>query len=236
MFNQPVNALISIKTLAFQQTPITLTTNFKGLLLDDRLKPLRVGPEQITFSSPRQQILLTLREPLYLHSHALPESVRANLCSINNVAREITLANFRFSGTPWRDRLEQRVQPEQPLVAMVTIERRIYQASLIDLSLHGAGVMINGVNGEVPDPALKSPVDINFKLDSQTRLSMRSMVAYVRRGGSYLLNLGLRLIPTPNQEALLESYITKRKIEIMTELQQQVRERFETSRVEGRLR
>ncbi len=236
MFIQPVNALIPIKTLAFQQTPITLTTCYKGLLFDDKLKPLRVGSEQITFSSPRQQILLTLKDPLYLHSRALPESVRANLCSINNVAREITLANFRFSGAPWRDRYEQRVQPDQPLPAMVTIDRRIYQSSLVDLSLHGAGVIVNGAGSEVPEPALKSSVDINFQFDSQTRLSMRSLVVYVRRGATYMLNLGLILIPTPNQETMIESYITRRKIEIMTDLQQQARERFEMGRFEGRLR
>jgi hypothetical protein len=85
-------------------------------------------------------------------------------------------------------------------------------------------------------PALKSSIDINFQLDSQTRLSMRSTVAYVRKGGACLVNLGLRLFPTPNQEILLESFITRRKIEIMNELQQQARERMDSGRVVGRLR
>jgi hypothetical protein len=85
-------------------------------------------------------------------------------------------------------------------------------------------------------PALKSSIDINFQLDSQTRLSMRSTVAYVRKGGACLVNLGLRLFPTPNQEILLESFITRRKIEIMNELQQQARERMDSGRVVSRLR
>jgi hypothetical protein len=236
MLNQPVNALISIKTLAFQQIPLTLTTGYRGLLFDERIKPLKISADQIVFSAPRQHILITLGDPLYLHSHALPESVRASLLCLNTAAGEMTLTNFRFSGIPWRDRCEQRVQPVKPLNAMLTIDRRIYQASLVDLSLHGAGVTINGENEQAPMPALKSSIDINFQLDSQTRLSMRSTVAYVRKGGACLVNLGLRLFPTPNQEILLESFITRRKIEIMNELQQQARERMDSGRVVSRLR
>lgn len=236
MFNQPVNALMSIKMLAFQQTPLTLTTSFKGVLFDEKIKPLKVSADQIIFSTPRQHILLTMRDPLYLHSNALPESVRASLVNLNTSACEMALTNFRFSGNPWRDRYEQRIQPVAPLTAMLTIDKRIYQAKLIDLSLHGAGVMINGGAEPLPAPALKSSIDINFQLDRQTRLSMPGAVAYVRKGGTFLLNLGLRLFPTSSQETLLESYITRRKIEIMSELHQQARERIDAGRVENRLR
>ncbi len=236
MFNQPVNALMSIKMLAFQQTPLTLTTSYKGVLFDEKIKPLKVGADQITFSAPRQHILITMRDPLYLHSNALPESVRASLLSINTNACEMALTNFRFSGCPWRDRHEQRIQPAVPLAAMLTIDKRIYQAKLTDLSLHGGGVMINGGTEPLPSPAIKSSIDINFQLDSQIRLSMPAAVVYVRKGGAFLLNLGLRLFPTSSQETLLETYITKRKIEIMSELHQQARERIDAIRAESRLR
>lgn len=236
MFNQPVNALMSIKLLAFQQTPLTLTTSYKGVLFDEKIKPLKVGADQIIFSAPRQHILITMRDPLYLHSNALPESVRSTLASLNPSACEMTLTNFRFSGSPWRDRYEQRVQPAKPLTAMLTIQKRIYQAKLIDLSLHGCGVTINGGAEPLPSPALKSQIDINFQLDSQTRLSMPASVVYLHRGGTFSLNLGLRLFPASGQETLLESYITKRKIEIMSELHQQARERIDAGRVDSRLR
>ncbi len=235
MITQPINATNSIKTLAFQQTPITLTASYKGLLFDERINPLKVGLDQITFSLPRQHVVLILCDPLILHSRALPESVRANMSSIDLSVGEMALTNFRFSGVPWRDRYEQRVQPVLPLNAMLTIDNRIINASLIDLSLHGAGVLIEGEQGQMPDPQIKSSIDINFQLDRLTRLSMRCGVSHVRRGGSNLLSLGLRLFPTSYQESLLEPYITKRKLEIMYELQELVREKMQTIRLAGRI-
>jgi len=235
MFTQPVYALSSIKTLAFQQTPITLTAGYKGLLFDERINPLKVGPDQITFSLPRPHVRLILCEPLHLHSRALPESVHANIASINLDASEMTLNNFRFSGLPWRDRYEQRVQPASPLTGMLTFDHRIVRASLLDLSVHGVGVMIEREPDSMPDPKVKSSVDVNIQLDSQTRLSMPGETAYIRKGGTLLLNLGLRLSPTTYQESILESFVARRKVQIMCELQQLVREKNQSTRNGGQI-
>jgi hypothetical protein len=235
MFSQSASALHSLKSLAFQRIPITLASTYKGLLFDEKIEPLKVGPEQVIFSAPRQHVCMTLRDPIYLHSRALPESIRASLQALDTSACEIVLVNFRFSGNPWRDRFEQRVQPLLSIPAMITIDQRIVQASLTDLSLHGAGVSINFVNGQKIDPVVKSSIDINFQLDSQTRLSMRSTVAFTKKVGSSVLNLGLRLFPTPNQEICIGEFIARRKVEIMGELQQELRDRMESARIVNKL-
>lgn len=235
MFTQPANAMHSIKTLAFQRIPISLACTYKGMLFDEKIAPLKVGPEQVTFSAPRQQVWATLCDPMHLHSRALAESVLASLQNLNPAASEMTLTNFRFTGNIWRDRYEQRVKPILPILAMITINQRIFQADLMDLSLHGAGLVVPLSETQATVPPLKTPVDINFQLDSMTRLAMRGSVAYARRVGTSMLNLGLRLFPVSNQEAALSTYITSRKIEIMGDLQQENRGRLESAQAQNHL-
>jgi hypothetical protein len=236
MFTQPANAMHSIKTIAFQRIPISLACTYKGLLFDEKVTPLRVTPEQVVFSAPRQQMCGTLRDTAHLHSRALPESVLANVQSINYATNEMTLSNFRFTGKIWRDRYEQRVQPILPIPAMITINNHILEASLTDLSVHGAGLIVSLHDTLTNEPPAKAQVDINFQLDSVTRLAMRGSVAYARRIGASLLNLGLRLFPVPNQESTLNTYITNRKIEIMGDLSQENRGRTESSQASNHLR
>lgn len=236
MFTQPANAMHSIKTIAFQRIPISLACTYKGLLFDEKVTPLRVGADQVVFSAPRQQVCMTLRDTVHLHSRALPESIIANVQSMNLAVNEMILANFRFTGNIWRDRYEQRVQPILPIPAMITINNRILEASLTDLSVHGAGLIVSLAGTQSAEPALKTQVDINFQLDSFTRLAMRGSVAFARRIGASLLNLGLRLFPVPNQESSLNAFITNRKIEIMGDLSQEHRGRIESSQPQNHLR
>ncbi len=220
MFTHPTYALQAVKSLAFQCIPIAVTGTYKGLFFEEKVAPLKVGPDFVVFRAPKSPMHRALRDKVILHSHVLPQSVRTDLQSIDAIRSEITLTNFSFTGAYWRDRREQRIEPPTPLQASITFGKKPYRANLNNLSLHGAGLMAYFGDDECRDLMLKKPVEVSFHLGSQSDIHISGSVASIRQMNYTLVKLGIRLEPTSNQETWLKNYIAKRKIEIMNELDQ----------------
>ncbi len=223
----PTDALQAVKSLAFQQLPLNLVSNYKGLHFVEKIEPLKVGVDTIIFRAPRLQVCTTLRDPIYLHSRVLPETVRARPQMINCTTMELRLTDFTFNGNLWFDRLEQRVQPERPVATLLAMHRSVYSATLRDISLHGAGLML--YLGDYPDLDIlvNTQVDLRFDLTPQTRLSLHGRVICRRRIGAAMLYLGVHIYPSNEQSIWLENYIFRRKMDILGELDQQVHQRME---------
>lgn len=223
MFEHLRDALPSIKALALQRIPISLTSSYKGLLFDEKVIPLRFGSNHVAFRAPSREVCCTLHDPVILHSRVLPETVRATTEAIDIGMGEVRLTNFEFTGTAWRDRSEQRIQPAKPILSTVKIEKNTYHANIANLSLHGAGLLVFLMEESVPVRLIGLPCDLHFLLDEQTPLSLQSRVITARMMGTSTLSLGLRLFPTATQEIWLENMIAHRKVEIMSELKHQVK-------------
>lgn len=218
MLTQPENALQAVKSLAFQRIPVAITATYKGLFFEERVAPLKVGPDYIVFRAPKSEICRTLRDKVILHSQVLPQSVRTSLQSLNPETCELTLSNFVYTGAYWRDRHEQRVEPEAPIKAEVTINKNHYRANLNNLSLHGAGLLV--YFGDEPRGvlSLKMPLEISFQLGLQNDFHIPGTIASLRQMEYSLVQLGVQLRPSLSQITWLENYVARRKIEILEEL------------------
>ena len=218
MFTHPTYALQAVKSLAFQCIPIAVTGTYKGMFFEEKVAPLKVGPDFVVFRAPKSPMHQILHDKVILHSHVLPQSVRTDLQSIDALHSEITLTNFSFTGVYWRDRREQRIEPPIPLQAVITIGRQAYRANLNNLSLHGAGLLVYFGDDECRDLMLKKPVEVSFHLGPQPEIRVAGSIASISQMDYTLAQLGIRMEPTSNQEIWLENYIAKRKIEILNEL------------------
>lgn len=223
------DATQAVKSLAFQSIPIAVTSTYKGMLLEEKVAPLKINPDSVSFRSPKAQICATMRTPVILHSKLLPESVRAQIQYINPRSGEICLSNFSFTGCYWQDRGEQRVEPVEPVYATLTVYNQRYRSNLANLSLHGAGLMIFLGDTTGSNLSLKSKVDLNFKLSEHNEFTVAGEIASIKFLGYSLAQAGLILYPTPNQELWLEKYITTRKMEILDELDHQVVQAYTTA-------
>ncbi|MEN4012963.1 MAG: PilZ domain-containing protein [Chloroflexota bacterium] len=231
MYPYPHDALQAVKSLAFQRLPLNLVGNFKGLHFIEKIEPLKIGVDTVVFRAPRLQVCATLRNPVYLYSRVLPETVRASPQMINCTAMELRLTDFTFNGNLWFDRLEQRVQPERPIPTLLTVHKSVYSATLKDISHHGAGLML--YVGDQPELELlvNTPLDLRLELSPQTRLSLHGRVVCRKRVGTAILYLGVRIYPTQDQARWLENYIARRKANILRELDQQAYQRMEPQQV-----
>lgn len=222
MLTPYTDAAQAIKSLAFQSIPVALTSTYKGIFLEEKVAPLKINPDGVIFRAPKMQICATMHPSVMLHSKLLPESVRAQVQYIDPKCGEISLSNFSFSGCYWRDRCEQRVEPADPVYANLIVQNRRYRSNLVNLSLHGAGLMIFLGDNTAANLTPKTKVDVNFKLSEHNEFNIAAAIVSIKFLGYSLAQAGLSLSPTPNQEIWLEKYITNRKIEILNELNSQV--------------
>lgn len=225
MLNHPRDAMQDVKSLAFQRIPVAVTSTYKGMFFEDKVAPLEVGPDYIVFKAPKPQICLNLRYQVWLHSHVLPESVRATLQTVHTASREITLTNFAYTGDYWRDRQEQRIEPANPVHAKVNVAKQSFPANLTNLSLHGAGLLVYLGDNTGRNLVPKSPIEVCFTLTEQNKFHILGTVASCRQMGYSVIQVGVHLQPTLNQAAGLDNYITKRKIEILQEIDEKVANR-----------
>lgn len=222
MLIEYTDAMQAIKSLAFQSIPVAVTSTYKGIFLEEKVAPIKVNPDSVTFRAPKKQICATMRTPVIIHSKVLPESVSAQVLYINPKAGEVCLSNFSFTGYYWQDRYEQRIEPDAPVYATLSVQQKHYRANLVNLSIHGAGLMIYLGDSTASELTPKTRVDVNFKLSMQNEFNISGVIASIKFLGYSLAQAGLRLNPTTNQEIWLENYISKRKIEILNELDHQV--------------
>src|SRR5574340_1572067 len=180
MLTPYTDASQAIKSLAFQSIPVALTSVYKGVLLEEKVAPLKINPDSITFRAPKMQICATMRTPVILHSKLLPESVRAQIQYINPRSGEICLSNFSFTGFYWQDRGEQRVEPADPVYATLTVYTQRYRSNLTNLSLHGAGLMIFLGDNLGSNLIAKSKVDLNFKLSEHNEFTVAGSIASIK--------------------------------------------------------
>lgn len=218
MFTHPTYALQAVKSLAFQRIPIAVTSTYKGLFFEEKVAPIKVGPDYVIFRAPKSPMHRTLHDKVILHSHVLPQSVRTDLQSFDAGRSEITLTNFCFTGAYWRDRREQRIEPPVPLQASIIFEKKPYRANLNNLSLHGAGLMVYFGDDECRDLVVNKPVEVSFHLGSQSDIHISGSVASICQMNYTLVQLGIRLEATSIQGIWLEKYIARRKFEILREL------------------
>jgi hypothetical protein len=151
--------------------------------------------------------------------------VRATLQTVHSASGEITLTNFTYTGDYWHDRQEQRIEPAPPVRATVNLAKQSFPANLTNLSLHGAGLLV--YLGENTDRNLipRSPIEVCFTLSEHIDFHIQGTIASCRQMGYSVIQMGVRLQPTLNQVAWLENYITKRKIEILKEMDEKAAHR-----------
>ncbi len=56
MLTPYTDASQAVKSLAFQSIPVALTSVYKGVLLEEKVAPLKINPDSITYRAPKTQI------------------------------------------------------------------------------------------------------------------------------------------------------------------------------------
>jgi hypothetical protein len=226
------SAVNVLGNLARKKAHLTMSHPFRGMLLTQELLLLSIQADQALVQAGRNWLAANPGELVYLHSSACKEVLAARVLGINIQLGEMALGEFEDTGRPWIERMHERVQPRLPLRVLLQIGDRNLAASLENISLSGAGLLAYKLLERGIELQAGQPIKLDFELPVvHTRLSLPARLVNIQHHGERVSCLGLKTFPNVDQVRLLERYITRRKVEILDELDQSFNEAFEPQSV-----
>jgi hypothetical protein len=134
---------------------------------------------------------------------------------VNNKA---FLTHFTYQGTRLGERMIVRVEPSEPIPVRIENEDQVTTVELVDLSLNGMGVRVEGASYSAflkPGTA----VQVGMRLPKEEIRLAGNILTAIRSGNSY--RLSVRFLPGSPQRVTIFRYLIDRRAEIATELGQE---------------
>jgi hypothetical protein len=226
------SAVSVLGNLARKKAPLAMSHPFHGMLLTQELLLLSIQPDQALVQAGRNWLAANPGERVYLHSSACKEVLTARVLGVNIQLGEMALGEFEDTGRPWIERMHERVQPRLPLRVFLQIGDQGLAASLENLSISGAGVLAYKLIERGIELHAGQPIKLDFELPMiGARLSLPARLVNVQNHGERFSSLGLNTFPNVDQVRALERYITRRKVEILDELDRSFNDVFEPQSV-----
>jgi hypothetical protein len=216
------DALVSIQAIVEQDQPITMINSFKGISIDQPVQTISVGQDYAVFQISHQIMSLSIGQRVFLRHPTFPNPIMARLIDRDLAFSRIILMDFTYNEIPWRERRYERVHPEKPTRVNIHTKSETFSACVADVCVNGMGVWAyklpeKGINIK-PDSA----ISVDYVVpDNKFRIHLKGSVVYIQPVRvSGLMNLGIKTYPGARQAAILDQYISQRKVEIRNELDQ----------------
>jgi PilZ domain len=211
---------VEIAQLIVTTNPIIITSNYKGIILTQRVRVLSFVPERMIIQAPDLELCLTFQDRIHLYSSAFKVIISARVLTIDMVMGKLELSDLSFTAWHWNERQCDRVQPRNPIYVNVVHNRALIRATLDNLSVGGMSLMIYKYKDKVVPFDQDSVVRLTMQLPGDdTRLYLKGKVIHERQTGKLGI-IGMQLMGSQVQEKRINRYVVARKAEIMAELKQ----------------
>jgi hypothetical protein len=222
------NTVSLLQDLARQNAPLRMSRTFRGMMFTQDLSLVSMGSDRALFKGARSRLAAGLGDRIYLHSPGLSEVISARVLELDVQLGRFLLGEFVQTGRPWGERSQDRVQPRRPIRVMLRCEDRAMPASLENLSLIGVGLLAYKTAERGLELRVSSAVTVDFELPvMRGRISLPGRLVNVIHPGARLACLGVHTYPDMDQARVLERYVTRRKAEIVDELDSAMNAAFE---------
>jgi hypothetical protein len=226
------NAVSILGALARKKAPLAMSHPFRGMILTQDLSLVSLQADQALVQAGRNWLAANPGELIYLHSPECREVFAARVLGINIQLGEMALGEFENTGRPWIERAHERVQPRLPIRVIIQMGDRTVTASMQNLSLSGIGLLAYKLNDRGIEVQTGQAIKLDFELPQvSARLSLPGRVLNVKHHGDRVSCLGVNTFPNVDQARVLERYVTRRKVEILDELDQSFNDAFEPQNV-----
>ncbi len=134
-----------LRQIARNQSDIKLLNIYKGLPISYDAQISSVGNSEIQVHSNRAQLAcLYYQQETYLQGEELPFVLRSQVISLHLGKEDATLANLEVASNSVGNRSRIRVEPEEPLIALIQFSGASMSvtAPIADISAEGAGVYL----------------------------------------------------------------------------------------------
>ena len=149
-------------------------------------------------------------------SEGLLEPIEAHMQRFDRAARAIWVDHFVYAGSKLSNRKELRVEPEGVVEVLLEADGEEQVATLVDLSMRGAGVR---VTEELPASVIPGKIlDLRLRLP-EGELGLAGKIRNLIKS-DHATRLSIEFTGTLPNKAPIVRFIMRRRAEIMAEMQQ----------------
>lgn len=221
----PANApRININNLTDPKIHLTVAGFYRGIPIQQDGQVIKFEQDELYVSVKDERMYACTGGQVYLFAGTQPEPIHAALETAVSSGRLLVLKQVEACWRAWQDRQEERVQPKNPLHVLLRCRRRSFRAVLDNLSVGGAGLLVE----RACEPLLsEAGTRVVLTFPPACGLALKSLLAqtaYCEPVTGSLVRVGLTLLPTHREAAALQAYFRQRKSEILEELEKACQE------------
>ena len=208
---------------------VRFNNTFHGMPVSYTGRVLSFKDGQVILNVPRIQIIcIRQTRTTYLRSNLLPFTLRAHAIMWNLRDEEITLEKFERSSDTIGSRSLVRVEPRQPIRAVVVPnkDKVTYSVSISEMSLKGLTGILTSKAYREKDLGKGERLFLVFPLPMSNRtstsepdmVSCKGLIRNVYSEPYSNYRLGIQIFPTMINEQLMTRFIAQRQSELLKDL------------------
>ncbi len=204
------------------QKPLKLINSYRGLPIAYDARVITISQGYVACKVHEYQaVCMALEGKTYIQCDLLPEILQARPVAVDVLKKEAILTEFVGVGQSVGKRAAVRVQPKEPAdVEIYDGEHRI-PGKLADISSTGVGVFTFAtyIYGDLSFTKNSDVfVDVRLPGSDQILRFEGKINSVVHQKGTFLHRLGVKILPNPTAEPVLQQYVGRRQDEVMQEL------------------
>jgi len=200
---------------------VKLFNEYKGVPISFEATIMGVSEDSVLLQINKYQTVCIFQSrQTFIRHEVLPQVVKGAVNTLDAIKDLAVVTELAYCGTMIGDRAQVRVVPEEPVIAMI-LNKIQAPGILTDLSLHGAGIVLDQASYSARSFGAGQQIQLDFILpgSERTRISMNSMVkSAVLNERNKKVRIGLQTFPDTNMELTLSRYIAKRQAVILREI------------------
>lgn len=198
---------------------LELMNTYRGVPVICRAKVVSIRDDLVEIEShdPGLVCLVKQKQTKVLGSDYF-EPAGGRTDSVDLVNGKAILTHFTYQSTRLGERMIVRVEPKEAIPVQIKNEDQITTVELVDLSLNGMGVRVEGGNYNAflkPGTA----VQISMQLPKEEVQLSGNILTAIKTGSAY--RLSVRFLPGNPQRVAVFRYLIDRRAEISLELEQE---------------
>jgi hypothetical protein len=208
-----------LRRLQKQKAVMKMFKPFRGILLDQEVRILEVGPDRAVFQATDLKMCAVLEGIAYLQNPELPRPLAARVVDLSVRKGMVILSDFTFSKTGWKERKQERVCQKKPSYVSLRCKRKTFRVPLENVSINGMGLLAYKIfeRGALIEPG--SMVKLDFQLfPGYHWANVKGKVMHLQPIDHSMARIGIRLYPNEPEARSLGRYVAFRKKEILEEM------------------
>ncbi len=225
----------TIHDIAEQKENLTLTSTYRGLNLNQKVKIFKIQKECLYLKVDDYRIFSSPSKQVFLQHQSFSKPIQAsfqNLCWLQDGI--LVLTRLAYKDNAWVARTQDRVQPKNPIYINFRYRRMIFRGDLENIAICGLGMIVDRFFEKEIDLACSKKIVLSFNLPPNYELGdLVGTIINLQQICKSFMRLGIHLFPRPYELSCLKAYVNQRKEEILDELNQVVLENYEPEDVFG---